>query len=172
MIKLGWSNIMTEITPTEGMASSLTPYADGTKKSSYLSYLIAGFSLREACKLAKVHERTIRNWREADPEFAQTEESCRTELRKRLADELIDFEFTRNFRLVLAKDFQVLFKDATGGYLTESEEKYLAMIRKFYTPQQFAMVKQLVGGSDGEKEAFDFTKTVLTIRLEKEQVTR
>jgi len=163
---------MNDVTTTEGMANSLVPfYNDGTKKSTYLSYLVSGFSLREACKLAKVHERTIRNWRESDPEFIQIEEECKTGLRKRLANELIDFEYTRNFRLVLAKDFLVLFKDATGKYLTESEEKYLAMIRKFYTPQQFAMVKQLLGGNGDSKEAFDFTKTVLTIRLEKEQIT-
>lgn len=161
---------MTDITTTEGIAQSLIPYyTDGGKKARYLSYLVASFSVMEAVKLAKIHYRTVKRWREEDSSFEKLEAKAVGELRKQLSDQLIDIEFTRNFRLVLAKDFEVLFKDAQGEVLTESEEKYLMVIRKFYTPQQFAMIKQLVGG-DGEKgEAFDFTKTVLTIRLEKEE---
>ena len=53
--------------------------------------------------------------------------------------------------------------------LTEKEQQYLLVIRKFYTPQQLAMVKQLIGGSGDRGEPFDFTKTVLEIRLSKEE---
>lgn len=158
-----------EVTKTEGIAQSLIPYyRDGGKQASFLSYMVAGFSVMEACKLAKVHYGSVKRWRRLDPNFVKVEEQCTTELRKRLSDELLDIEFTRNFRLVLAKDFEILFKDACGTVLTEKEQQYLLTIRKFYTPQQFAMIKQLVG-ADGKEEAFDFTKTVLTIRLEKEE---
>lgn len=154
---------------TENIAKSLVPYyTEGGKKANYLSYLVAGFSIMESCKLGKVHLKTVFRWRESDPNFATIEEQCTTEIRKRLADELIDIEFTRNFRLVLAKDFQILFKDAQGILLTEKEQQYLLVIRKFYTPQQFVMIKRLISG-DGSDEAFDFTKTVLTIRLEKQE---
>ena len=157
-------------TETENIAKSLVPYyTEGGKKANYLSYLVAGFSIMESTKLAKVHLKTIFRWRKEYPEFAIIEEQCSTEIRKRLADELIDIEFTRNFRLILAKDFTILFKDAQGMALSEREQQYLFLIRKFYTPQQFAMIKQIIGGSDGAGEAFDFTKTVLTIRLEREQ---
>lgn len=162
---------MTEsITTTEGMAQSIIPYFSDGKKGLYLSYIVANFSIREAAKLAKISERAIRYWREQDPEFAKVEHEGLTALRKQLAIEFTDMEFSRNFRLVLAKDFNILWKDATAT-LSEEEEKYLREIRKYYTPQQLAMIKQLVGGGDGAKEAFDFTKTVLTIRLEKEQGT-
>ena len=51
--------------------------------------------------------------------------------------------------------------------MTVGEQDYLKLIRKFYTPQQYAMVKQMVS-SNGDGTGFDFTKTVLEIRLSKE----
>jgi len=161
-----------EPTTTENIAQSMIPYfTDGTKKAKYLSYLISNFSVMESCKLAKVHYTTILNWRKIDPQFVEVENSI-PKLRKDLANNLVDIEFTRNFRLILAKDFEILFKDAQGLALTDKEQQYLLTIRKFYTPQQFAMIKQLVGGNGKSEEAFDFTRTVLTLRIEKEEGTR
>ena len=160
------------MTTTEGIAQSLIPfYTDGGKQARYLSYLVAGFSVMEAVKLAKIHHVSVIRWRES-PQFADIETKATGELREQLSNQLIDIEFTRNFRLVLAKDFQILFKDATGVTLTDKEQQYLMLIRKYYTPQQFAMIKQIVGGDGKSTEAFDFTKTILTIRLEKEQSTK
>jgi len=160
-----------ELTATESIAHSLIPYySDGSKKARYLSYIIAGFSTMEAIKLSKIHLKSVHRWRESDPVFVELEAKASTSLRRELADHLIDIEFTRNFRLVLAKDFEILFKDASGEQLTDKEEDYLKLIRKFYTPQQFAMIRQIIGGNgEAKAEAFDFTRTVLTIRLEKEQ---
>ena len=161
---------MQQTTPTEAMALTLLPYyTEGGKKASYLSYIIAGFSVMEAVKLADIHLKTVSRWRESDPVFVELEAKSHTELRRGLADHLIDIEFTRNFRLVLAKDFKILYKDASGEVLSENENEYLNLIRKFYTPQQFAMLRQMIGGGDAPA-AFDFTKTVLEIRLSKEQV--
>ena len=91
-----------------------------------------------------------------------------SDLRKKLSTEYIDMEFTRNFHLVLQKDFRVLFKDATDETLNDDEKGYLLKIRQHYTPQSLAMVKQLLGGGNIEKP-FDFTKLTLTIK--KEQTT-
>ena len=163
----------TDITPTEGIAQSLIPYyTDGGKKARYLSYLVAGFSIMEAIKLARIHLKSVTRWRKTDLKFVDIETKATGELREQLSNQLIDIEFTRNFRLVLAKDFQILFKDAQDIPLTEKEQQYIMLIRKFYSPQQFAMIKQIVGGVGETKEAFDFTKTVLTIRLEKEQILK
>ncbi len=160
-----------ESTPTESIAETLLPYyTEGTKKAQYLKYIIAGFSKTEAsklCKLGKYPHKTVHRW-EADPVFMALLEKSRTTLRDELSNKLVDIEFTRNFMLVLQKDFDVLFKDALGEEaLTKDEFAYLSLIRKFYTPQQYAMIKQMAvgGGPDG---AFDFTKTVLEIRLSKE----
>lgn len=161
--------VNTGITPTEGIAQSLIPYyMDGGKKARYLSYLIAGFSVMEAVKLAKIHLKSVMRWRESDEKFKELEEST-PKLRQQLSDQLIDIEFTRNFRLVLAKDFEILFKDATGQPITDKEQQYLLVIRKFYTPQQLVMIKQLVSGEGGREEPFDFTRTVLEIRLSREE---
>jgi len=159
----------TDITPTEGIAQSLINYyADGGKKARYLSYLVAGFSKMESITLAKVHLKTVHRWEE-EVSFIELENKALGELREQLSNQLIDIEFTRNFRLVLAKDFQVLFKDAQDKPLTEKEQQYLLVIRKFYTPEQLARIRQLVSGKDDSGEAFDFTRTVLTIRLEREE---
>jgi hypothetical protein len=161
--------IKQEPTQTESIAKTLIPYyTEGSKKAKYLSYIIAGFSKMEAVKLSKIHLKTVHRWEEDDPVFVALQQKAHTELRDELANKIVDFEFTRNFRLVLAKDFQVLFKDAVGESLTDSEQNYLQLIRKFYTPQQFAMVKQLASGDNKGQEAFDFTRVVLEMRLTKE----
>ncbi|KKK54908.1 hypothetical protein LCGC14_3079890 [marine sediment metagenome] len=173
MLYLKQDNDMTdELTTTENIAQSIIPfYMDGGKKAHYLSYLVSGFSVMEACKMAKVWHKSVMRWRKDDPNFIELEGMAVGELREQLSNKLIDIEFTRNFHLVLAKDFEILFKDATGETLTEKEQQYLITIRKFYTPQQLVMIKQLVGGDGGKTEAFDFTKTVLEIRLTKEEKT-
>lgn len=161
----------TDITTTEDMAQSLLPfYLEGTKKANYLGYIVSGFSITMACKLAKVHLATIKRWRN-DASFNELEKMATTELREQLSNTMLDLEFTRNFRLVMVKDFEILYKCATGLVLTEAEEKYLLVIRKFYTPQQFAIIKQLLSGGEKSGEAVDFTKTVLEIHLRKETET-
>ena len=148
----------TGVTTTEGIAQSLLPYyMDGGKKARYLSYMIASFSVREALKLTGVTHKTLTIWRNTDPKFVELEEST-PELKRQLADQLIDIEFTRNFRLILDKDFQILYKDATSETLTEKEQQYLLVIRKFYTPQQLMMIKQLVSGDGDRDKPFDFTR--------------
>lgn len=155
----------------EGMAQALVPfYTDGGKKSKYLSYIVSNFSVTEAAKLANVHLKTVREWRKADPRFEEIENRGLTDLRKQLSKELIDIEFTRNFRMVLQKDFNVLFKTVTGVTLSDREHQYLLQIRKHYTPQQLAMIKQILGEVTGADKEFDFTKLTLTIRREREEM--
>lgn len=153
---------------TEEIASSIIPFEDG-KKAAYLVKRICNFSIRESCKLAKVHERTVRKWREEDANFLRMDTEGLTELRKQLSTEYLDMEFTRNFHLVLQKDFEVLYKTVCGTTLTDQEQNYLIKLRSHYTPQSLAMVKQLLGGG-GLEQPFDFTKLTLTIRREREQI--
>ena len=157
---------------TEGIAQSLVPfyvksYHESNKKAKYLSYLVAHFSTLEACKLAGVHHTTVMRWRENDPQFLALEKKCATERALRMSQEMLDIEFTRNFKLILERDFTILLKDAEGQVLSEKEHQYLMLIRKFYTPQQLAIIKQLASGVEGDKP-FDFTKTVLEMRITRE----
>lgn len=155
---------------TENIAQALIPLiSEDSKKSRYIGYRVAGFAYREAIAMAKTSERAIKRWREQDPEFAKLDLEGLTELRKQLSNEIINLEFTRNFHLILKKDFGILFKDARGTTLTDREYQYLVNIRKHYTPQHLAIIKQLVGEVE-RGEDFDFTKLTLTIRREREEL--
>ena len=159
-----------ELTTTEGITQAMVPYfTDGTKKGVYLSYIIANFAVMEAIKLSKTSLRSVRRWREDDPTFAAIESQCRTDIRKQLSKEFMDIDFTRNFRLVLQKDFDVLWKDASKQTLTDKEYQYLLLIRKFYTPQHLVVIKQILGEIQAD-QGFDFTKLTLTIRREREEI--
>ncbi len=168
--------IDSESTPTASIAESLLPwYTEGTKKAQFLKYIIAGFSKTEAsklCKLGKYPHKTLHRWEE-DPIFMALLEKSKSSLRDELANKLVDIEFTRNFMLVLQKDFDVMFKDALGEeVLTKDEVEYLKLIRKFYTPQQYAQVKQMAVGNILEG-GFDWSKTAVEInlRLSKETIS-
>lgn len=169
---------MEEVKPPEtvSIANSLVPtFADDGKKAHYLSYRIANFSFRESCELGKVSEKQVRRWRAADENFNHLDTEGLTELRKQMANEYLDMQFTRNFHLILQKDFRVLYKDATQDVtkvpLTESEDKYLDKIRQHYTPQSLAMVKQLLGGGTVE-QPFNFTELSFKIKRESLEITQ
>ncbi len=161
---------------TEEMALSLLPKLEGdgfdSKRADYLSKRVCNFSVRESCQLANVSEKSVRRWRDADPEFLKLDTDGMTELRKKLSAQYIDMEFTRNFHLVLQKDFKILYKDAVDNeHLTEDEKGYLLKIRQHYTPQSLAMVKQLLGGGTIE-EPFSFTKLTMTLKREQIEIVQ
>ena len=157
----------TDLTETENIAQSFIPtFSDDNKKATYLSYLIANFAHREACQLTPVSEKQVRRWKDADQNFLHICTDGLQALRKEFASTFIDMQFTRNFHLVLQKDFRVLYKDAVGEVpLTKDENDYLGKIRQHYTPQSLAMVKQLLGGGTVD-QPFDFTKLTLSIKRE------
>jgi len=160
---------------TEEMASSLLPALvdDGLdgKRADYLAKRICNFSVREACALAHVTEKSVRRWREANPEFLRLDTEGMTELRKKLATQYVDIEFTRNFHLIMQKDFKILYNDAIGLPMTEKDNEYLLKIRQHYTPQSLAMVKQLLGGGTVDTP-FDFTRLTMTIKREQVEITQ
>ena len=163
---------------TEEMASSLLPILQGDvgdgKKASYLSKRVCNFSMRESCQLANVTEKSVRRWREADPHFNYLDTTGINDIRKKFATELIDMQFTRNFHLVLEKDFKVLYKDAVDdpkNPLTQEETEYILKIRQHYTPQSLAMVKQLLGGGTVD-QPFDFTRLTMTIKREQIEIVK
>ncbi|KKN75154.1 hypothetical protein LCGC14_0383130 [marine sediment metagenome] len=166
-------------TETDSLAKSFLPmltddgFGDTTsaKRAEYLSKRICNFSVRESCQLADVSEKTVRRWRDADPDFFHLDTKGMTDLRKKFATEYVDMQFTRNFHLVLQKDFKVLYEDAIGGTLTKEENDYLGKIRAHYTPQSLAIVKQLLGGGTTETP-FSYTKLVMEIKQERIEITQ
>lgn len=158
----------------EPMAESLLPMLQGdgitAKRAEYLAKRVCNFTLRESCQLAKVSEKQVHRWREADETFRYLDTEGMTDLRKKFSTEYIDMQFTRNFHLVLEKDFKVLYKDAIEAPLTDDDKAYLAKIRQHYTPQSLAMIKQLLGGGTVD-QPFDFTRLTMRIKTEQIEVT-
>jgi hypothetical protein len=162
---------ITGTTPTEGLSQTLVPlYIEGDNKARFLGYLIAGFSKIEAKRLVGIADITLVRWMNGDPDFVSVLNKI-PELREQLGNQLLDLEFSRNFKLIMEKDFKVLWKDAIGAEMTPGEENYLLVIRKFYTPQHLGMMKQMLTGNiDNKKEAFDWTKMVVEMRVSKEEI--
>jgi len=145
-------------------------YPDDSQKARYLAYRVSGFTMREACELVPCSTRVIYKWREQDEQFRKIDGEGLTDLRKQLSGEYLNIEFTRNFRLVMQKDFDILSKSIRGVELTTQENQYLLRLRSHYTPQHLLLIKQILGEIDGD-ESFDFTKLTLTIRREREELT-
>ena len=158
-------------TPSEGISQTLVPlYIEGDNKARFLGYLIAGFSKIEAKRLVGIADITLTRWMNGDPDFASVLKKI-PDIREKLGSQLLDLEFSRNFKLIMEKDFKVLMKDALGDEMTPGEENYLLVIRKFYTPQHLAMMKQMLSGNvDTKKEAFDWSKMVVEMRISKEEM--
>jgi len=55
--------------------------------------------------------------------------------------------------------------------LTEAEQDYLRLIRKFYTPQNLVVMKELLEGIISPDKRFDFSKTVVEFRLRQVTMT-
>jgi len=148
---------------TEAIVESLMPYfPEDSRRGKYLSYRACGFTIREAVSLTGITERTLRRWREADPEFRKMDLEMVTDLRARLGDHYIAHEYRRNMRLVLDKDFEVFKRSVEGEELTDKEQSYLIKARSFYTPQQLQIIREILGESD--QKDFDWTEYVMRLR--------
>jgi hypothetical protein len=161
---------MRDVATPEDIAESIVPYfpEDG-KKSRYLAYRVCGFNTREAMSYAKVSFTSIKRWRESDEEFRKLDTTGLNELKEKLSAKYLNVEFTRNFHLVMQKDLNVLTKSIKfPNTLTVQENQYLLKLRAFYTPQQFAVIQELVGEATGE--GFNFQKLIFEVRRERDEV--
>ena len=162
----------TAITPSESenVAEAMVPYfPDDHKKSKYLSYKVMGFTFKEAMHLANTTVRSIQHWRQTDEKFKQLDSMGVSEIKKNFSGEYINLYFTRNMRLVLQKDYDVLSKSVKKpDDLTDKEHQYLLKLRAFYTPQQLALIQQAVGEASTQE---NFTDIVFRISREREELT-
>jgi len=160
---------------TESLVLSLLPFNQDNKKARFIGYRASGFSIREACQLVGIHEKTLRRWRDSESPFYDSHfveaESSLPELRKTLGTEYAHLEFLRNYRLVLEKDFSILSKSIRQpNDLTQQENQYLLKARSHYSPQYLQILQGMIGGKERKGE-FDFTSFVLSLERTKERVT-
>ena len=157
-------------TDTEELIKSLLCLDGGeeNKKSRFLGYRASGFSIREACRLTPVHEKSIFRWRREDPQFAAREQKL-PELRKTLGMEFAKLEFIRNFRYVLEKDYRVLKQSVVAPQLMSKEDvQYLLKLRGFYTPQQLDTINRLAGAAETRSpDQFNYTRVLLEMSRER-----
>jgi len=151
----------TDIKPSdpEAIAESMIPAQDGyghEGKEKYLSLIACGFKTKEATEMVGINLRTVYRWRE-DPKFLKTEDDARGELRRKMATEYVNIEFTRNYTLALEKDFKIFQLSLGGsGELTKQQHEYLLRARSHYTPQQLQILHQLIRvGTDGGEMTFE-----------------
>jgi hypothetical protein len=159
-----------EVNPAnaEAIAESVIPYyTDDTNKAKYLKFRVANFSVAESCKLAGLHIKTIRRWRASDPNFYAIDVTNIGNIREKLSARFLDAEWSRNFTLILQKDFDVITKALDGAEMSELDQQYFLRVRGHYTPQNLAMIKQLLGGGT-LSEPFNYTKMVMTFTKEKQ----
>ena len=148
----------------EDIVQSIMELSMDSKKAQYIGYRASGFSMREACALINVHQKTISRWREGDIEFVKAEANI-SELRKKLGIEYARVEFLRNYRLVLEKDFRIIAKSLRQpNDVSKTENDYLLKARGHYTPQQLETMERLLSGGAKEEEAqFNFTDFVVKL---------
>jgi len=164
---------MNELSTIDTIESVLPDFDDGeanSQKTRYLSFRIASFSREEARKLAKVTKDQLKKWRREDEKFLYFDGLGVSDTRKKLCAEYNAIQYSRNFRLIMEKDFNILYKDAQGEQLTKQEEKYLTTIRAYYNPQSLSMLNQLAGGKN--EEEFNYTNFVLKVRREEVTITK
>lgn len=157
-------------TVEESIAISILPYPYDDKRARYLGLRASGFTVREACRFMGIHNSNVSLWRD-DPKFKQIEDDL-PEYRDKLSRDYLNLEFTRNFRYVLKKDYEVLKKSVDDPEnLSKFDKDYLIKLRTQYTPQQFQILEALAGNQAAAGGEFNFTKLVTEIQREQVRVT-
>ena len=115
-------------------------WEDG-KKRKYLSFRLMGYGREEARRFAGVATSTIYAWRSSDPEFLKFEKTDLFTLRSQFAKQAFGLDFTRNLKLAMERDHQVLKKAVTNAKMTVEEVAYLHKIRGLYSATEFAKLE-------------------------------
>jgi hypothetical protein len=159
----------------EAIAESIISATHDSRKVRYLGYRSCGFTQIESLALIGVTKypyKTLNRWRNSDPIFVQHEANL-SELKNKLGVEFAHLEFIRNYRLVLAKDYEVITKSLSTQRddMSNFENQYLLKMRSHYTPQALQTMQELIGAAEKTEGPFDFQKFVLTMQRKTEKTT-
>ena len=143
----------------EGLTSEETtllariPLLSGSsKKAAYLAFRSCGFTINQSVQLAKCTRGNLNYWRKTDPTFKKFEETQLERLQKTVGNEVVKFEFMRNFRMLLNFDAQLISKamvnvnigDAKTEGLSPREFELFKLLRKFYTPADMLALEKIL----------------------------
>lgn len=151
------------------IATTLIPWRKDDDRARYMGYLACGFHPEEALYVLGLTIEWLEEQRR-DESFSAIELKI-PEIRKELSKEYIELDFFRNFRLVLEKDYRILTKSIqTDVVLNKQEHEYLLKLRSAYSPQQLAVLEQVMKGIGAED--FNFMKYVATHQNQIREVSR
>ncbi len=131
---------------TVSEADSVVPRFDwqDEDKRKYLSYRLCGFSRAECTTAAGVTSRTVRNWLRDDKSFYDIEHRDLLELRKEFAKEIVGLDFSRNMKLAMEVDRQILEAAVSNRILMSKEDReYLKAIRPLYSAQHMKILEEM-----------------------------
>ena len=126
---------------------------DDEKKSSYLSFRACYISEAEAKRYARVTQQTLDQWRIEDPLFAQAELIDLVGFQEIASKVALLIEYTRTYRLALARDLEVWRKSLEDpDALTPHEHQYLNKVRSTLTPEGLDRLTRIAQGQVSEDD--------------------
>lgn len=131
---------------TQAVVENILPhFTDNSVKNRYLSFRASGFTVNEAVQLAGTSYPSVMRWRHQDHKFKELDTNGLSELRDQVGTNYIRMEFTRNLRLFLEHDRQIITKAVANHILlSPTEQAYLRAIRQQYTPQQMQALEMVL----------------------------
>jgi hypothetical protein len=151
-------------------ALSILQRVDGydEKISSYISFRACYFSISESLKMANATKKELALWYE-DEDFHNLDTKLIKEFQKAHGKTALTIQYTRNFRLVVQKDAEVIAKSLDpDSILSKFEEQYLNRLRGTYSPEQLQKLTNSVQDGDG-KTPLTFMQVVMMANGERKQ---
>jgi len=151
-------------------ALSILQRVDGydEKISSYISFRACYFSITESLKMANATKKELQSWYQ-DEEFHNLDTKLIKEFQKAHGKTALTIQYTRNFRLVVQKDAEVISKSLDPNeVLSKFEEQYLNRLRGTYSPEQLQKLTNSVQEGDG-KTPLTFMQVVMMANGERKQ---
>ena len=134
--------------------------ADDERKGLYLSYRACYISEAEAKRWSGVNQQTLDQWRLEDPLFAEAEGPRLSEFQEVACRVAILVEYTRNYRMALARDLEVWRKSLEApDELTPHEHQYLNKVRSTLTPEGLDRLSRMASGkASADDDLYEFIK--------------
>lgn len=143
-------------------ALSILQRSDGydEKISLYLSFRACYFSIQESLKMAGASKNDLLKWYE-DKDFNELDTKMIKDFQKLYGKIALTIQYTRNFRLIIEKDAEVISKSLDPeDTLSKFEEQYLNRLRGTYSPEQLTKLASAVQDGDG-KAPMNFLQVVM-----------
>lgn len=132
-----------DLNEEETLLARIPLLAGSNKKAAYLAYRSVGFSVANSAELAEVTTTTIHNWRKNDSVFRNFEANELKTLQSTVAIDVVRFEFLRNMKLLLKKDFQLIAKGMGDlEKLSAREYEIFKGLRRFYSANEYLSLEK------------------------------